>query len=173
MKYLPLIFCLSLPYAALAQTCNPAITADTPTTRFVLDNDKGTAFDSKTGLTWTRCALGQTWAKATKTCTGKPIVYTWKNALNAAENTVFAAHNNWRLPNVKELASIIERRCDSPSINAVVFPNTRYDGIGFWSSSQSFQYDYYSWHVLFYQGTALWRQQAYDKSYVRLVYGRN
>jgi hypothetical protein len=173
MKCLPLILTLSLPCPVWAQVCNSTISPNTPTTRFILDNAKGTALDTKTGLTWIRCALGQTWSSATKTCAGTASIHTWQDALNKAEGTVYAGFSDWRLPNVKELSSIVERRCDSPSINSAIFPRTPYDGVGFWSGSQSYLYDHYSWSVLFIQGTAHWVQQPIDKSYVRLVRGRN
>ena len=112
-------------------TCNTAIPAGAPTSRFE-DNGDGTVTDFRTGLMWMRCALGQSWNGAT--CTGSPTRYSWADALAGAQAD-FAGHSDWRLPNVKELLSIVERRCFNPSINETVFPAT-VPGV-YWSSTPS------------------------------------
>lgn len=113
---------------------NPAIPATTPTADFTLHDD-GTVTHALTGLMWMRCSLGQTWTGTT--CTGTGNTYSWSNALNAAQTVNasggFAGYADWRLPNKNELASIVEERCWTPAINAVVFPGTPPDF--FWSSS--------------------------------------
>jgi len=121
-------------FQAAAQTCYNDILPDTPTTDFT-DNKDGTVTHDKTGITWMRCALGQAWNGST--CTGTAQTYTWARALQAAETLNegggLAGKIDWRLPNRKELKSIVERRCYSPAINAVLFPNTPSDW--FWSAS--------------------------------------
>lgn len=114
---------VSLTYSGLsvARTCNAKMLADAPDNRYSLQAD-GTALDKKTGLTWMRCALGQTWNGST--CTGTPKGYLWKNALQTAEETVFAGQIDWRLPNIKELQSLVEHRCSGAAINKTAFPNT-------------------------------------------------
>ncbi|WP_449360769.1 Lcl C-terminal domain-containing protein [Alishewanella longhuensis] len=79
-----------------------------------------------------RCSLGQSWSG--NGCDNTPAVYTWQNALLAAKDYSFASHSDWRLPNIKELISIVEERCYSPSINVVVFPST--PSSAFWTSSK-------------------------------------
>ena len=105
---------------------NPAVPATTPTSDFNLDDVNGTAYHHKTGLTWKRCAEGQSWNSVNKACTGTATGYTWSEALSLASG-------GWRLPNIKELRSIVERRNWGPAINTTVFPNTV--GNDFWSSS--------------------------------------
>jgi ribonuclease BN (tRNA processing enzyme) len=58
------------------------------------DNADGTVTDRATGLTW---------AKADS---GRPMP--WKEALAYAEKLELAGHDDWRLPNVKELQSIVD-----------------------------------------------------------------
>lgn len=41
--------------------------------------------------------------------------------------------NDWRLPNINELLSIVERSCQSPAVNKGQFP--RFPALGIWSSS--------------------------------------
>jgi hypothetical protein len=83
---------------------------------------------------WMRCAVGQTWAQGT--CAGVPATLTWQAALDAAQainkrgNFFF---NDWRLPQVPELAGIAERQCKNPRINLTVFPAT--PSVAFWTAT--------------------------------------
>lgn len=114
-----------LPVAA-QQTCiTESIPASTPTSDFVI-HANGTVTHKRTGLTWMRCALGQKWDG--KTCVGEARVYVWQKALQAtaAFNSAggYAGHKDWRMPNIKELDSIVEIQCHTPAINLNVFPGT-------------------------------------------------
>ncbi len=75
----------------------------------------GTVKDSRTGLVWMRCSLGQDWDEKTKTCAGSIKLYTWKQAFEIAEkiNAVggYGGSNNWRLPTARELQSL--RHCST------------------------------------------------------------
>lgn len=148
-----------------AATCNPNIRATTPTSDFTLDDSNGTATHLKTGLMWMRCALGENWDSGT--CTGSPAAYPWGTALRAVRGASFAGHNDWRLPNAKELLSIVKERCYGPSLNETVFPGVVH---WYWSSSP-YAYDPgYAWHVTFLNGgvNALVKTNAF---HVRLVRG--
>jgi hypothetical protein len=58
------------------------------------DNGDGTITDRATGLTWQKTDSGKT--------------FNWEQSLNYAENLELAGHDDWRLPNAKELQSIVE-----------------------------------------------------------------
>ncbi|SES74788.1 Protein of unknown function [Nitrosomonas marina] len=131
-----------------AQTCHNDITPTTPTQDFTRHDD-GTVTHNKTGLIWMRCALGQNWNGAT--CTGSGQAYTWPAALQAAEGFSFAGHNDWRLPDIKELNSIVEQACMSPAINAMVFPAA--PSTWFWSASPYAGYVRDAWSVSFGGGS--------------------
>ena len=106
------------------QTCRSNLEESTPTSRFIFNND-GTVTDKETEITWMRCAMGQKWNG--KTCTGNPHVYSWQEAREAVaelNSDSFGEPTSWRLPYVPELASIVERKCFEPRINAAVFPET-------------------------------------------------
>ncbi len=59
-----------------------------------VDNKDGTITDRATGLTWTRAD------------SGRPL--DWQQALAWAEGLKLAGHDDWRLPNAKELQSIVD-----------------------------------------------------------------
>jgi hypothetical protein len=108
--------------------------------------------DTKTGLMWMRCPLGYTWD--TNTCTRdekKTAEFTWPDAVAAAGNhTSFAGYQDWRLPNRKELASIVEGACFDPAINLSIFPST--EAKGYWSSTPNNFNPDFAWAVNFING---------------------
>ena len=107
--------------------CNKSLPRTAPDNLYELLNNNTEVKDKETGLIWQRCSLGQTWSGTA--CTGTAATYNWTNALQTAKNM----GNGWRVPNIKELDSLIEQACYSPSINEVFFPNTQSGS--YWSSS--------------------------------------
>jgi hypothetical protein len=61
-----------------------------------IDNQDGTVTDTRTGLTWMRCALGQTWSGTS--CLGTATPSTWKSANTTTIK--FSGHSEWRLPTI-------------------------------------------------------------------------
>jgi hypothetical protein len=107
--------------------------------------------DRATALQWKRCSEGQTWDGAT--CTGTATTHTWQQALQLADGATYAGHGDWRLPNLKEIASIMETACNDPPINDVVFPGTPSDlsvppGL-FWTSASIAHLPSYAWSIMF------------------------
>ncbi len=150
------------------QTCNVNMQETAPDSRFNVDTVQQTVTDSQTGLMWMRCSLGQ----SGNDCSGGSATeYNWQQALAlvAATNaTGSGGYYDWRLPNIKELASIVEVRCHVPAINANVFPNTQ-SGF-YWSSSPDAHNNDFAWSVIFHDGKTF----SYLKDgsfYVRLVRG--
>ncbi|RVU84754.1 DUF1566 domain-containing protein [Leucothrix sargassi] len=112
--------------AIAAQVCNENMEQLTPNARFTLSGEEAT--DKVTGLTWKRCMEGQTWNDGTSSCDGSPVAKNWLETLQSVPE-------GWRLPNIKELTSIVEYGCGNPSINLNVFPTTTVSS--FWSSTVS------------------------------------
>ncbi|MCP3950977.1 MAG: DUF1566 domain-containing protein, partial [Desulfobacterales bacterium] len=140
LLYYTLILALSgLPGAVNAadQTCQEeGIPAYTPTSRFS-DHGDGTVTDTQTDLMWAKCAEGLSGGACLG---GSAIKRNWEGALDLANISTLADYDNWRLPNIKELRSIVEQQCYRPAINLDVFPNTpspssAKDDPGFWSAS--------------------------------------
>ena len=146
---------------------NPAVVPSTPASAF-LDNGDGTVTDNVSGgigHMWMRCSLGQEWDGAT--CTGSAEEYTWREALEAVEalnnDGGYAVHTDWRLPNVKELASIVENRCFAPAVNGVLFPQT--PASRFWSSSSATGSSAWTAHI--YGGVQM--RDKFERNPVRLM----
>lgn len=109
--------------------CNANITLTRPDSRYEVVTGTTVAGsevkDKTTGLVWQRCVVGMSWNGTT--CTGSATGQTWKDALDAARTataTTATPVTSWRLPNVKEVLSLIDRACTSPPINSTWFPAT-------------------------------------------------
>jgi hypothetical protein len=118
---------LALQAVAAPAACSSGIPNNTgtsewtPTSDFTINGD-GTVIHLKTGLMWKRCVEGTPLA----TCLSggySASLMSWAEALNAAVTSNFAGYADWRLPNKKELESIIDL-CGVAyqTTNKVVFP---------------------------------------------------
>ena len=104
--------------------------------------------DSKTGLIWRRCSEGQVWSGSA--CTGSANVFMHEAALAHATAQTLATNVAWRLPNVKELASIRDVTKSAPTIDSLAFPATTSDF--YWSSSPRTNDSNTAWGINFYFG---------------------
>ncbi len=127
-----------------------------------VDNGDKTITDKATGLMWSQADSGEGME--------------WEEALAYAESSTLAGHNDWRLPNIKELQSIVDYTKSptasdeanlGPAIDTDFFEitelpsgTTNYDtDYGyFWSSTSAYFGGnslefYYAWYVAF--GTAV------------------
>ncbi|WP_293147373.1 DUF1566 domain-containing protein [Moritella sp.] len=105
--------------------CDAALYQDYTPSDFI-DNKDGSVTDLRTSLTWAKCSIGQTYTLSSNSCSGSGAVSyaTWSDALAAADSYNINGITGWRLPNIKELGSLVDRSCAEPSINLTLFPNT-------------------------------------------------
>jgi hypothetical protein len=115
--------------------------------------------DTATGLVWRRCSEGQTWSGTN--CTGTASDYTHEEALTQAKSQA-----DWRLPNVKELSSLVGLDRVSPSIDIKAFPNTV--PVSYWTSSPDAANSSRAWGVHFGKGYVSGDYRS-RSLYVRLV----
>lgn len=163
-----------IPVAQAASTCPANNTLSTPGSDFAINGD-GTVKHIKTGLMWKQCAEGL--STTTTACDtgyamngGNASSMNWDAALNAVV-APFAGYSDWRLPSQKELQSIVESGCHTPSINETAFPATPSDK-AFWSST-SFTTSgsplVAAWGVTFLVGSFSYAPTKSTTNYVRLV----
>ena len=96
----------------------------------------------------------------------------WHEALTYCENLEFAGHTDWRLPNVRELQSIVDYGRTRPAIDPVFGA----ESAGYWSSTASYVYInganeewYMAWYVNFVGGYVLNDDPGGFHSLVRAV----
>jgi hypothetical protein len=147
---------LLLTYASVgtSQTIKSYITGQWQDSRYI-DHNNGTVTDKVTKLMWAKCSLGQN--STSTTCSGSATNHNWKDALEQANSSTLAGYSDWRLPNVKELYSLLALDRFHPAINLSIFPNTPNSSTDeFWTSSPKFfrgEAIYNSsWIVDFYNG---------------------
>jgi hypothetical protein len=100
------------------------------------DNGDGTITDNKTGLMWMKETADNT--------------MTWKDAFSYCENLDYAGYSDWRLPNIKELGSIVDYSAYNPAIDTNFFPDTM--SSYYWSSTTGSNDTDNAWLVYFYNG---------------------
>jgi hypothetical protein len=116
--------CMSPPCGArLVHDDSPASQRDDDEAgkeRFVPSEDGTEITDRKTGLVWRRCAERMDWNNDTQTCDGTPTVFRWRELLKHAKAERVGG---WRIPNIKELTSIVDFKKINPALDPVAFPN--------------------------------------------------
>ncbi len=98
---------------------------------FIVSADGLEVSDQQTGLIWKRCPEGANWDGST--CVGDALPLTAAQALQRASDQSASTGLDWRLPNLKELSSLVDRGQLSPNIDPTAFPST--PETNFWSSS--------------------------------------
>jgi cysteine-rich repeat protein len=86
--------------------------------------------DHATGLVWQGCAVGTDGADCAE---GEPDLLLWYEALGRCEALEWAGFRDWRLPNVKELSTIVDYGRRAPPVDVVAFP--RLPGNHVWTST--------------------------------------
>ncbi|MGO2373182.1 MAG: DUF1566 domain-containing protein [Pseudoalteromonas prydzensis] len=148
-----------------AQVCYDNVSETTQISRFI-DNEDGTVTDSATGLMWQRCSIGQTYNSENGGCEGDIKKVDWGEALRAAKNNRLADYSDWQVPNIKELASIVEHQCVKPSIKIDIFPNTQ--NVIYWTSTTEKTNVGFAWVYFFDTGSnELAKKNNFN--YLRLV----
>ena len=129
--------------------------------RFTVEAAGETVIDNCTGLEWQVFT-----ADITGDAVADPM--SWCNALDYCKDLVLGGHNDWRLPNVRELEGIVDYGRHSPSADPVF----RAEGLSYWSSTTYLVAPAFAWTVGFSTGTTgPFPKIDDDVNYVRAVRG--
>ncbi|GBC63295.1 hypothetical protein DENIS_4289 [Desulfonema ishimotonii] len=119
----------------------------------IINND-GTVTDSQTGLMWQQATQDN--------------AMTWQNSFSWCDNLQLAGYDDWRLPDIKELRSIVDYNRYNPSVDIEYFFDTV--SSSYWSASTCAGYTGGAWSLDFNYG----HDSNYYKphtTYVRSVRG--
>ncbi len=125
IRHSPVLILLCLQAALAYSACAPGKPDAHPTSRYILRG--GTAFDTRTRLTWQRCSVGQTW-QGGKGCVGAVQGLTLLQAQ-------LLEKDGWRLPTIEELKTLVSPSCSRPAINEEVFPGMDIQSLYYWSNT--------------------------------------
>lgn len=135
-------------YICIGMLVFSPVLAATP--RFDISIDGTEVTDQKTGLIWRRCAEGMIWN--TEICTATELSFTHEQALSRAKTEAASSGKAWRLPNVKELAGIVDQGMYDPAINSA-FPGVPVNLTSkFWTSTPYVSIPANAWYVDFKDG---------------------
>ena len=101
--------------------------------RFELQTSGGLARDQEFGIEWFRCSVGQRYQN--NRCVGDPLFLQWEKGVSTVKEMNEKSAESWRLPTLKELASLKIENCGNPSINLNVFPGVLVEN--YWAIDQS------------------------------------
>jgi len=73
----------------------------------------------------------------------------WEEAILYCENLVLDKYNDWRLPNIRELTSLVDEKRFDPSISPI-FKNI--SSISYWTSTSAATQYNFAWRVYFRSG---------------------
>lgn len=120
----------------------------------LVDDGNGTVTDNGTLLMWQQ---------------GENSSMTWEAALSFCEGLSLAGYTDWRLPNIKELQSLMnDLKTTEITIDTTKFPNTH--SWFYWSSTTNVASTDRAWEVLFSWGSSSTSSKS-ASFYVRCVRG--
>lgn len=122
---------------------NNSANQDSMAERFT-DNGDTTVTDNYVGLMWQQ---GETSSMA------------WEPALMYCNNLKQAGHNDWRLPNVKTLQSLVDSSKYGPVIDTTYFPET-YSSLSYWTSTSDQERPKRGWTVNFDKGKVQYKEKS-------------
>jgi Protein of unknown function (DUF1566) len=131
--------------------------------RFTYSTNGAEVTDTTTGLTWRRCSEGQQFSY--DRCDGKPTEHNFKGAIAHAKMQA-TPEATWRVPNINELSTLVEKRVRNPSIDTNVFPNTAANR--YWSSS-AHETDVTQGMIVYFNDGHVVKYHQNNKAHVRLV----
>jgi hypothetical protein len=124
--------------------------------------------EANNDVSWTAGKWAETVWTATAAGLTTPSTMIWEDAITNCEALEYAGHTDWRLPNIKELMSIVDYEVYSPAIYQTYFPNAQ--SVVYWSGTTDASWTDYAWGIGFSYGYVVGNDKD-DVYYVRPVRG--
>ena len=111
-----------------------------------IKTDDGTLHDKDAVYSWCNSS-----SQNPGFCSGENNTEAFINSLNSAR---FGGHDDWRLPTILELATLLHSESRGPAINTTFFPNTTLQGIfiDYWSATEDTDFPSNAWFAGFADG---------------------
>jgi hypothetical protein len=140
-----------------------------PDPRFI-DHGDNTTTDNLTGLMWANNAnlLGTDDADNDTDGIAGDGAVTWQHALDYIKRLnreSYLGHNDWRLPNINELESLVNAELYLPAL-PLNYPFTQVRSGNYWSSTSSANFTFNAWIVDMYNGNVSFSSKTYDFGFV-------
>ena len=116
----------------------------------IRDNAKEVVLDSDTNLMWQDDS------------DAKNLTKSWSDAIKYCEDLTLGGYDDWYLPNINQLISLVDRTKADPSIKSAFLNITSFY---YWSSTTYKDHTNLAWRVYFLYGQSDW----YDKGYAHYV----
>ncbi len=149
------IYCLFITFLFLLTTVTSSLAIGPYT-----DNGNNTVTDTATGLTWMQSTAD---TNASGDITAEDMV-TWREALAWCEASPIEG-GGWRLPNIPELRSLIDKTRKEPAID----PIFSIESSEYTSSTTKINIVSYEWHVSFRRGDTQYINNKWADSYLLCV----
>lgn len=140
-------------YGAVVASSKKASSKQVSLVRYSLADDNNTVTDHKTGLVWQRADDGQQ--------------RNWGDASQYCGDLVLGGYEDWGLPRMDELQTILDYSRFDPTINPVFDCLSNF----YWSGSSLPGGLYNAWLVSFYDGDVGWGGKTNNFSYIRCARG--
>lgn len=160
-----------------AATCNDADSRfDVLKDATIAAAPDGTIYDKKSGLMWKQCTEGNVGAQCSQASSPAFVTASatstylanWLKNVNDNPSTLGAGFSDWRIPTVKELASLVDRCITPPStpaINTTIFPASK--PMSYISATVNANDSNTFWYVDFKDGTVAFGPS--ENKFLRLV----
>lgn len=137
MRWFLIAACACAAAIALVTLMIPARAA-APKGQYSYTASSMVVYDNRTNLTWQRGISNQ--------------MPTWSDAVDYCRKMSLEGRS-WRLPHLRELATLVDTQASEPAIDRAAFPNT--PGEGFWSMTRESENPEGAWTVHFLDGSSV------------------
>jgi hypothetical protein len=120
------------------------------------DNGNGTVSDGGTKLMWQQA---------------EPGIKKWQDAVTYCGNLSLAGHDDWRLPDLEEMKSLIDERFSQPAIDTKYFPDFPHTRLFFWTSTEAKDHPKYKAYVVIFNTGSEDAMSKGGKRYTKCVRG--